>query len=608
MSLTDPMEGALRNAGADSELARYIAEQWRQEGTPYTWLAFRAYLEQFNMVDFFVQQHTGHPDLSTCMSEYRPPETLRHDARGISDAASADDQEETPAGRPASLNEGRGRSQSPSPKRQFRRPERRLMMKGLRKAGAPEPLPSVVTAKWVQQREPYTWGAFTSFLRRFDLMEFLEGKVGEEAHSQRLSVDDTTLFVPFPKCMAPLEDRLRWKLLIATQKGEDHRDDSSPTARSMETEQSSQGSSESDVPPEDVPPPPPPSTQQEWWPLTGHQTLRTKDTLRMRAQMNTKMGPATQIWPLAQECRVYLIAKGTRPTAGTSNSRRFLAELEFEARTICAAGKANLPEGCSSVDPLIVWRYVQAVKDFVLNPPGGDLECSDSRVTRLAAHYELRIRTKWWNEYRGLSVQDRTSGMHTLTSRIVGYMTFARATWQTVRNLLLLRKEGPIQVLGLDCYLRDRKDFTGPSVKYNSQSPTPGVEFCDDFNRNRQCDPQLCPLLHRCSVLISPDEVCGSAQHSARDHWRARQAWGDRTTPRKPRQSPYVRRTEPTPERRPLHPTERADSKRERSRSPLLLTRDSGRLHRHFTSGQWHVASGQWCRRLPDESRGSRQH
>ena len=91
MSLTDPMEGALRNAGADSELARYITEQWRQEGTPYTWLAFRAYLEQFNMVDFFVQQHTGHPDLSTCMSEYRPPVTLRHDARGISDAASADD-------------------------------------------------------------------------------------------------------------------------------------------------------------------------------------------------------------------------------------------------------------------------------------------------------------------------------------------------------------------------------------------------------------------------------------------------------------------------------------------------------------------------------------
>ena len=195
VSFTDSMEGALRNAGADSKLARYITEQWRQEGTPYTWLAFRSELEQFNMVDFFVQQHTGHSDLFTCMSEYRFPETSRHDARVISDAASADDQEETPAGRPASLNEGRGRSQSLSPKRQFRRAERHLMMQGLRRAGAPEPLPAVVANEWGRQHKPYTWGAFTSSLRRFDLVDFLERQVGKEAHRRRLRVQDTAPFV-----------------------------------------------------------------------------------------------------------------------------------------------------------------------------------------------------------------------------------------------------------------------------------------------------------------------------------------------------------------------------------------------------------------------------
>ena len=106
----DPMEDALRNAGADSKLARYITEQWRQEYRPYTWLAFGSYLKQFNILDFFVQQHTGHSDLFACMSEYRHPETSQHDAREILDVARTEDQEAAPVGRPASLNEGRGRS------------------------------------------------------------------------------------------------------------------------------------------------------------------------------------------------------------------------------------------------------------------------------------------------------------------------------------------------------------------------------------------------------------------------------------------------------------------------------------------------------------------
>ena len=221
------------------------------------------------------------------------------------------------------------------------------------------------------------------------------------------------------------------------------------------------------------------------------------------------------------------------------------------------------------------------------------MECSDSRITRLAAHYELKIRTKWWNEYRTRTLQERTSGRHTLTSKIVRHMPYARATWRTVRNLLLLQKEGTIQVHGREPHLRERREEEGEAARYSSGAATPGVEFRVTFNRNRQCDPQLCPLLHRCSALIGPSNVCGSTHHSARDHATrsSMQTSGDKLSPRKSRQSL----------------AERADSKRERSRSPFLLTRDSGRLHRHLTSSQWHFASGQWCRRLPDESRGSRQ-
>ena len=132
--------------------------------------------------------------------------------------------------------------------------------------------------------------------------------------------------------------------------------------------------------------------------MTKSQHLTTRDIKALRKQLIKRSGKPTGLWPNVPERRVRTITQGHMRNHSPSNCIVFLAELEFEARIICAAGERHAHSNIIG-DADVVRQHVQAVKEFVLDHSFHNGIPADSRITRIAAHYEEKIRKKWWETY-----------------------------------------------------------------------------------------------------------------------------------------------------------------------------------------------------------------